>query len=112
MIDYINKLFYGEKWHENLFLYLLYFSWTIYFIALFGFTILAPKKLSLLQNILKIYVALFLIVKFNIYNKGNELLSRFDKKVAFTSGIFLLLTTALTTIVENYIEEIRNYIKY
>jgi hypothetical protein len=106
MLKNIKNLFYGKKWHENLFLYLLYFSWLIFGIALFGISALAPQHLSMLKNILKIYISIFLIIKFNIYNKHNDYMNKFDKRIAFTSGVFLLLTTTITDIVEKYIRKI------
>lgn len=102
----INKFFYGKNWYENMFLYLLYFSWILYIIVLLGITTKAPDYLSSLQNVLKIYIALFLIIKFNIYNKDDQM-SKFDKRIAFSAGVFLLLTTTITNIVEKYISEIQ-----
>ena len=106
MFKYLEYLFYGKKWHENLFLYLLYISWFIYGVALLGITVLAPQYLMVLKNILKIYISLFLIIKFNIYHKGNDYMSKFDKRISFTSGVFLLLTTTITDLVEKYVHKI------
>lgn len=108
MFKNIEKFFYGKRWHENLFLYLLYFSWILYVIVLLGVTTKAPDYLSTLQNFLKIYIALFLIIKFNIYNT-HEQMSKFDKRVAFSAGVFLLLTTTITNIVEKYISDIQAF---
>ena len=106
MFKYLENIFYGEKLHENVFLYLLYLSWFIYGIALVGVSLLAPQYFSILKNILKIYISLFLIIKFNIYNKDNDYMSKFDKRIAFSAGIFLLLTTTLTDFVEKGIHQI------
>lgn len=108
MLKYLNNFFYGKKWHENVFLYLLYISWFIYGIALIGLTSLAPQHLTILKNILKIYISLFLIIKFNIYNKDNNYMNKFDKRIAFSAGIFLLFTTTLTDLVERYTKYIIN----
>jgi hypothetical protein len=106
MLKYLENIFYGEKWHENLFLYLLYVSWFLYGIALVGVSILAPQYFSILKNMLKIYISIFLIVKFNIYNKNNNYMNKFDKRIAFSAGIFLLLTTTLTDFVERGIKKL------
>lgn len=106
MLKYVENLFYGNKWHENLFLYLLYTSWVVYGVALVGIVTFAPQHLELLKNILKIYISLFLIIKFNIYNKNNNYMGKFDKRIAFSAGVFLLLTTTLTEIIQKYISEI------
>lgn len=95
-----------QKWHQNIYTYLGTISLVVYIIAITGLTVIAPEKIIYLRNFLKIYIAIILIIRFNpfiepTYNKQNFL---FDRKLAFTSGILLLLTTSLT----KYIEEIFN----
>ena len=98
----LNKLFYGKGFGENIFLYILYGSWIIYFLSLIGTFSFGIQYLYILREVLKVYVALFLIIQFNPYKK-ERMMSRFDKQIAFQAGIFLFLTSILGGLVKHYI---------
>ena len=98
----LNKLFYGKDISENIFLYILYGSWIIYFISLIGTFSFGIQYLDILREVLKIYVALFLIIQFNPY-KNERMMSHFDKQIAFHAGIFLFFASVLGGIVKHYI---------
>ena len=57
---------------------------------------------------LKIYVALFLIIKFNPFTNKTPF-TQFDRRIAFQAGVFLLSTTILNTIIMNYTDNIKNF---
>ena len=80
-------------------------SYLLYGLTLFGLYKKAPNYLYLLNMAMRIYVSLFLIIRFNPYvtNRFTE----FDRKIAYTSGIFLILTTTLTDIVMKYIQSFK-----
>ena len=61
-------------WHQNLFIYGLYASYILYAVILFGLSNKAPEYLSTLDNVLKIYICLFLLIRFNPFTdiKFNE----------------------------------------
>ena len=90
------------NWHQNLFIYGLYASYILYAVILFGLSSKAPEYLSTLDNILKIYICLFLLIRFNPFTdiKFNE----FDRRVVFSSALYLLMTTTVTEIVRRYID--------
>ncbi len=94
-------LSYIQKHHEKAFIYGLYVSYILYAIVFLGLSTTAPKYLSYLRGFLKLYVSIFLIWRFNPYN--NEKMTLFDKRVVFSSAIFLLTTTTLTQVVLKYI---------
>jgi hypothetical protein len=104
MFEYIIN-FTDQKWHKTIYTYSAYISIILYIISLAGLTIIAPQKLSYLRNLLKIYISIILILRFNpfIIPKYNEANFLFDRKLAFSAGIFLLLTTSLTEYVEKMI---------
>ena len=111
MFEYLIKIT-EQKWHQKLYYLLSYFSIFLYIVAFIGFSINAPKYLLLLQEIMKIYISIILILRFNPYykiefNKNNY---EFDRKLAFSSGIFLLLTTGVTTYIRTILDKI-NIIK-
>ena len=98
----LNKYFYGKGFGENIFLYILYGSWIIYFISLIGTFKFDIQYLDILREILKVYVALFLIIQFNPYKK-ERMMSKFDKQIVFQAGIFLFFTSILGGIVKTYV---------
>jgi len=72
-------------------------SYILYACVLFGVVGGAPKYLELLKTCVSIYVCLFLIIRFNPFRKRpsfNEL----DRKIAYNAGIFILMTTGITSI--------------
>ena len=101
------------SWHKILyycFLYGSYFFYGIMLLAILGglpnleLSHKIPEYLTILQNVLKYYVCFFLIIRFNPFISHSEF-TQYDADVVFSSAIFLLLTTSLTSIVTNYATE-------
>jgi len=88
-----------------LFTIFIVFSYITYILFAFGISTNTQKYLHDLDYYVKIYVSLFLIWRFNMFR--NIKLNDFDKKIAFTSGIFIFTTTALNKILINYLDEIK-----
>ena len=89
------------EYHEQFYLTIFYLSWILYFIALFGITNFNPRYLDTLNLIIKVYVSLFLIVRFNPFTKLK--INNFDRNIIFSSGIFLLSTTAITEVIRSFL---------
>jgi hypothetical protein len=99
------------SWYKIVYYIFLYGSYILY-----GFTLLAilgglpnmnlshkiPEYLTILQTGLKNYVCFFLIVRFNPLFSHSEF-TQFDADIVFSSAIFLLLTTSMTSIVTTYV---------
>ena len=84
------------KYQEIIFDWVLYLSLILYFTAYFGIMYSGPSDqelMGLLDNAMKYYISLFLIIRFNPFYKSN--FTNFDRKVVFSAGIFLITTTAL-----------------
>ena len=86
----------------NIVIYITYF---LLILASLGISQYAPIYLNYLDYYVKIYVSLFLIIRFNpfIHLKFTEL----DRKVAFTSGLFVITTT----VIAQYFNQISNKTK-
>ena len=82
------------KVHELVFDIALYASYVLYFVAYFQIDYYNPEYLKTLQLVMKYYVIGFLIIRFNpfIHTKFTE----FDRKVVFSSALFLLATTTFS----------------
>ena len=70
-------------------------TWVLYIISLLGLSLSAPKYLQWLDYLLKVYVCLFLIIRFNPIRKKVDF-TDLDRKIVFISAMFLLTTTILT----------------
>jgi len=68
------------------------FSYFVYIALLLGIFTTVPSYLTMLNSFVKLLISCVLMYKFNPLQK-NYTLSRFDKKIVFSSGVYLLLTT-------------------
>lgn len=87
-------------------------SYVLIFLAALGLSSNATVYLNTLDYYIRIYICLFLIYRFNPFRRieFNEL----DRQIAFSSGLFLLTTSALNKYIVNlqeYMKNILNYIK-
>lgn len=95
------------KFQERIFDLALFSSYFLYIVIALGLSARAPSYLSTLDYYVRIYVALFLILRFNPFR--NVEFTELDKKIAFSSGIFVLATTALNQVLENFKLKIFDY---
>jgi len=87
---------------------ILYISYILTIITIFGLSTYAPQYLKMLREIIKIFITCFLIVKFNPFIKKDKMLTLFEREIVFSAAIFLLLTTSLILYVEYYINKYTN----
>lgn len=87
---------------------IIYLTWFLYFAILLGLSANAPQYLDDLQYYVKIYVSLFLIVRFNPLRSVhfNEL----DAQIAFSAGVFLITTTAINSLLQTYLDKLKGYL--
>ena len=96
----------GYKWYQQIYLYSIYISFLLFGLTLTGIAEIAPVYSLNLQLFLRYYVCIFLILRFNPYTDNTRISkidALIDRKVAFTSGIFLLLSTSIIDIISKYI---------
>ena len=86
---------------DKVFVFAIYITWILYISIALGLSINAPEYLDILQSIIKIYISLFLIYRFNLFRKVK--FTELDAKIAFSAGIFLLGTTAIDGIIKKYV---------
>ena len=92
----------------NVFNIIIYLTWILYIAILFGVSSKAPQYLDDLQYYVKIYVSLFLIYRFNPFRRVK--FTGLDAKIAFSAGVFLLATTTVNSILQNYLSIIKQYL--
>ena len=91
------------SWHKKIFLYGNYLSYILFITAFSGVLYVSPLHLDTLSTVLKYYVCVFLLIRFNPLIKITSRDTEFDRKVAFSAGVFLLLTTTATAIAKEYV---------
>ena len=71
-------------------------NYLIYALLTFGIISIYPQYLTIFDNCVKIYISLFLLLRFNPLRhiKFTEL----DRKIAFSAGIFIFTTSTINQI--------------
>jgi hypothetical protein len=98
-----------DEFQHRAFNFVVYVSYFLYFLIAFGLLATAPQYLEQLHYFIKLYISLFLIIRFNPLRKLE--FSELDKEISFSAGVFLLTTTAITELLIAYLTEIKNYLK-
>lgn len=100
----------GERleYQEFVFDLVLYTTYFLYILAALGLSAAAPEYLSTLDYYTKMYVALFLIYRFNPLREVK--FTSLDKKIGFSAGFFILTTTALNQILETFKMQLHNFV--
>ena len=88
--------------------YLLYLSYFLFIVSFLGISYVAPQYNSTLTEIIKVYICILLIYRFNPLN-GKKKCSEFDKQLAFSASVFLFLTTVIGQIIYfNFVNKVKN----
>lgn len=83
--------------------YTVYILYILYFLTIFGLSKGAPQYLESVNNSLRLYVSLFLIIRYNPFVKIAKF-TDFDREIIFSSGVFLLLSTAFGKYIQKNIK--------
>jgi hypothetical protein len=94
---------------NSLFNIVIIISYLLYFTIALGLSANAPHYLETLQHWVKLYIGVFLIYRFNIFQ--NVTFTELDRKVAFSAGLFLFSTTIFNQILISNLDEIKNFFK-
>jgi hypothetical protein len=89
---------------EELYNYSVYAWYILYAVSFLGLYSNAPEYLTTIDFILRTYVSLFLVFRFNPFTKIH--FTEFDRKIIFSAGIFLILSSTITSL---YTSKIRQH---
>tara|TARA_B110001450_G_scaffold243133_1_gene254136 strand:+ start:3837 stop:4166 length:330 start_codon:yes stop_codon:yes gene_type:complete len=93
----------NNKSYKRIFIYAVYLSYILFFITLFGIIPINQQYYKILREVIKYFVCIFLIVKYNPFRKKKSItFDNMDRYIVFHSGIFLLITTGIIQVFENY----------
>jgi len=97
----------SNKVQEHIFDFTFLIIYFLYFLIALGISATAPKYLSFLDYYVKIYVSLFLILRFNPFRHVK--FTKLDKKIAYNAGLFVLFaTTSINQILISYLKNLFN----
>ena len=88
------------------------FSWItkiIIFLYIIGFFKEKPLQFETINFTFKVIIALFLIYRFNSYRKKTIHFTELDRKIAYSSGIYILLIS-FVDIFDSYTQKFRSII--
>jgi hypothetical protein len=88
---------------EQIYTYIIYTSYFLYIVVALGLSRSAPTYLKYLDSFIRIYVSLFLIYHFNPFIHNNAEFTNFDRKIAFSAGVFIFTTTAVNQLLVYYL---------
>jgi len=100
--------------YENATRFIDYFGWiTNLIILLFIVGVFANKPATFLfiNFIVKVFLALFLIYRFNNYRKDKIRFTDLDRKICFSAGMYILVFSFLD-IMQSYVERLRKLIDH
>ncbi len=98
-----------HRFQNRIYDIVVYITWFLYIAIALGLSANAPEYLDDLQYYIKLYVSLFLIYRFNPFRRVK--FTGLDAKIAFSAGVFLLATTAINSVLQNYVTDLKGYIE-
>lgn len=96
--------FFNSRWHKRLFVYGLYASYALLLISFTGIFAVSSEYLTTLETIIQYYICLILIGRFNPFvYKPNTFDDKYDRRIAFSAGVFLFLSTSMSVVFKQFI---------
>ena len=92
-----------QKWHQVVYSNLVIVSSIILILSLFGVSLISAEYRYILSSIIQIYIGIFLILRFNpLIKTSNSSKDQrlFDRKVAFSAGIYILSSSLILGILD------------
>ena len=96
--------------HTSTYLWLALTVNIVYFSVLVGLVETAPEYIDKLESYIKVYVALFLVLRFNKYT-GTSHFTPLDRKIVFSAGLLVLSTSALNWLVDSYKKDVKSFVR-
>lgn len=90
-MKYLDTLYNLQLNSFRIFIFLTYF---VLLLSMIGISTFAPEYLKTIDNYVRIYICLFLLFRFHPYQKVKQF-TELDRMIVFSSGIFILTTTAI-----------------
>jgi hypothetical protein len=95
-----------KEWIHQFYYAMLYAWYGLYAVALLGIATVAPAYLDMLNEVLKYFIIVFLLVRFNPWStkNGEQKFTAFDRTIVFSAAFFLIASTAVVTLMTNALD--------
>ena len=110
-LKYLGEFEMFTRVHKIMFMSIVYISWALYIfsvVAHIGYNL--TRLSNIIQEIIKIYMGLFLIIKYNPYTLKYKV-TAFDRIIVFQAGCFILVSTIINRIIHQYYHYAKSDIK-
>ena len=95
---------FSEKNQMQAFITITVITYILYFGSFLGLLSSGTAQyITIIHKYMEIYVSLFLVYRFNPF-KTNNTFSELDRKIAFTAGTFLLMTSTIGMYLKQYLK--------
>ena len=78
--------------------------------VMLGISTSAPEYLNILRRVIEVYIGGFLLYRFHPFRQNNNF-TELDRKIAFSAGGFIIMTTVLGTFINTYLVKTKNHAK-
>ncbi len=102
MFSYLNSIT-AQSWHKRMYMFILYISYFLLIITTVGIYYVNPVYLDAINHIIKYYISIFLIIRYNPFNKNNDVMTSTDKNIAFSAGCFLTITPLFISYLKTFV---------
>ena len=99
MVDFWNL-------HTSAYLWTVFLIHVTYAIVLIGLVETEPTYLTTIEYYVKVYVSIFLILRFNPYWHTGKF-TEIDRRIVFSAAIFIVTTSVLKHVVDQYRPQIK-----
>jgi hypothetical protein len=87
--------------YKEIFYYSINITFLLYVLVILGITQFAPKYLVFFREFLKLFIGFLLVIFYNPFIKFHKKIDITDRKIFFSSGLLLILSSVFYTYIEN-----------
>jgi hypothetical protein len=98
------------NFHTSTYLWAVFIIHLTYAIVLVGLVEAEPSYLTTIEYYVKVYVSIFLIMRFNPYYHTRQF-TETDRRIVFSAAIFIVTTSVLKHVIEEYRPQIKASIR-
>jgi hypothetical protein len=92
--------------HTSAYLWTVFLIHVTYAIVLVGLVETEPSFLANVEYYVKVYVSVFLILRFNPYRHTGKF-TEIDRRIVFSAAIFIVTTSVLKHVIDQYRSQIK-----
>ena len=86
--------------YKEIFYYSINITFLLYVLVILGITQFAPKYLVFFREFLKLFIGFLLVIFYNPFIKFHKKIDITDRKIFFSSGLLLILSSVFYTYIE------------